>query len=170
MSKAFLVELIGVLLAASCIWLTVRIINRSERWAKRTLAYIIILPVLYILSWGPALRVASQRQTPRSVRDGYRVIYAPIATAGIGPKLPAISRGKVLQPGAQRGEQPIHRRAVARPCCAEIFCRWPWLQHLLSIKTPKGGVRQVSIATRWRSPSQASRAPGASQGIRAMYR
>lgn len=33
----------GVAFAAVCIWLTVRIINRRERWAKRTLAAVIIL-------------------------------------------------------------------------------------------------------------------------------
>ncbi|HLJ12656.1 MAG TPA: hypothetical protein VKU82_15785 [Planctomycetaceae bacterium] len=41
--------------SAFCIWLTVRIINRRERWAKWTLATVIIgLPVLYVASFGPA--------------------------------------------------------------------------------------------------------------------
>jgi|GEM_PF-1100265 len=40
--------------AAFCVWLTVRIINRRERWAKWTLAATVGLPVLYVLSFGPA--------------------------------------------------------------------------------------------------------------------
>ncbi len=40
--------------AALCIWLTVRIVNRRERWAKWTLAGTVIgVPALYLLSFGP---------------------------------------------------------------------------------------------------------------------
>jgi hypothetical protein len=44
----------GVVFAALCIWLSVRIFNRRERWAKRTLAAVVGLPVLYVASFGPA--------------------------------------------------------------------------------------------------------------------
>jgi hypothetical protein len=37
--------------AALCIWLAVRVINRRERWAGWTLG----LPLLYVVSFGPAL-------------------------------------------------------------------------------------------------------------------
>ncbi|MBI3865241.1 MAG: hypothetical protein HY290_25480 [Planctomycetia bacterium] len=40
--------------AALCIWLTVRIVNRRERWAKWTQAVVVGIPVLYVLSFGPA--------------------------------------------------------------------------------------------------------------------
>jgi hypothetical protein len=43
----------GVAFAALCVWRTVRIINRKERWAKWTLAGVIALPILYPLSEGP---------------------------------------------------------------------------------------------------------------------
>lgn len=47
--------LVPVLAFAFCIWLTVRIINRREHWAKRTLETVVLaLPVLYVLSFGPA--------------------------------------------------------------------------------------------------------------------
>ena len=50
-----LVEILGVALAAFCVWLTVRIVNRRERWAKCALAGTIIgVPALYVLSFGPA--------------------------------------------------------------------------------------------------------------------
>ena len=43
-----------VAFGASCVWLMVRIINRRERWAKRTLTGLILgLPVLYVASFGP---------------------------------------------------------------------------------------------------------------------
>ena len=45
----------AVAFAAFCVWLTVRIVNRKERWAKWTLAVIMVgSPVLYALSIGPA--------------------------------------------------------------------------------------------------------------------
>ena len=44
----------GVTFASACVWLTIRIINRRERWAKRTLVALIVLPVLYVASIGPA--------------------------------------------------------------------------------------------------------------------
>jgi hypothetical protein len=47
-------SIFGVTFAALCVWLTVRIINRRERWAKWTLAAVIGLPVLYAASFGPA--------------------------------------------------------------------------------------------------------------------
>lgn len=40
--------------AAVCIWLTVRIVNCREKWAKCTLAATLALPVLYVTSFGPA--------------------------------------------------------------------------------------------------------------------
>jgi hypothetical protein len=49
-----LLLLLAVSYAASLIWLTVRIINRKERWAKRTLAVVVLLPGLYVTSFGPA--------------------------------------------------------------------------------------------------------------------
>jgi len=46
--------------AALCVWLTVRIYNRRERWAKWTLTTVISLPVLYVASFGPACWLTSQ--------------------------------------------------------------------------------------------------------------
>lgn len=48
------VSIIAVIFTAFSIWLTVRIINRKERWAKWTLAGVVGLPVLYVASFGPA--------------------------------------------------------------------------------------------------------------------
>jgi len=45
---------LGVSFMAFAIWLTLRIINRRERWAKWTLSALIGLPVLYVASFGPA--------------------------------------------------------------------------------------------------------------------
>ncbi|MBI3861957.1 MAG: hypothetical protein HY290_08670 [Planctomycetia bacterium] len=50
----FLLPTLAVAFAAFCIWLTVRIINRRERWAKWTLVAVIGVPVLYVASFGPA--------------------------------------------------------------------------------------------------------------------
>jgi hypothetical protein len=45
---------LAVAFVAVCIWLTVRIVNRREKWAKRMLAAVIAAPLLYVLSFGPA--------------------------------------------------------------------------------------------------------------------
>src|SRR5262245_43617677 len=47
-------SIIGVAFAAVCIWLTVRIVNRRERWVKWTVAAIVGLPLLYVATFGPA--------------------------------------------------------------------------------------------------------------------
>ena len=70
----------GVAFAAVCLWLTVRIINRRERWAKRTLATVVVLPVLYVLSFGPTCwvysRVAGEDDAAEWVKTDF--IYAPL--------------------------------------------------------------------------------------------
>ena len=56
--------------AALCIWLTVRIVNRQERWAKWTLAVVVGLPVLHALSFGPACprqQVGNSTQVTKAV-------------------------------------------------------------------------------------------------------
>ncbi|MBI3865464.1 MAG: hypothetical protein HY290_26615 [Planctomycetia bacterium] len=54
------VSTLAVAFAAFCVWLTVRIVNRKERWAKRTAAGVLGVPVLYVLSFGPLCWVTSQ--------------------------------------------------------------------------------------------------------------
>jgi hypothetical protein len=71
---------LAVAYAASAIWLTVRIVNRRERWAKRTALAVACLPLLYVLSFGPACWLAA---TPRVAgrSDGPRLamrFYFPI--------------------------------------------------------------------------------------------
>jgi hypothetical protein len=46
---------LAVAVAAVCVWLIVRIINRREPWAKWTLVAVVVgVPVVYVLSFGPA--------------------------------------------------------------------------------------------------------------------
>jgi hypothetical protein len=52
-------SIFGVVFAALCVWLTVRIVNRRERWAKWTLVVIVGLPVVYVASFGLACRLAA---------------------------------------------------------------------------------------------------------------
>ncbi len=48
MSEDYVIAMIGVLFAAFCVWLTVRIINRRERWAIRTAAATVVAVALYL--------------------------------------------------------------------------------------------------------------------------
>ena len=62
-SMMILLPALAVAFAAFCVWLTVRIVNRRERWAKWTLAIVIGLPTLYVASFGPACWYAGDNET-----------------------------------------------------------------------------------------------------------
>ncbi|MBI3863307.1 MAG: hypothetical protein HY290_15555 [Planctomycetia bacterium] len=55
-----LLPTLAVAFGALCVWLTVRIVNRRERWAKWTLADVVGVPVLYVLSFGPPCWIATR--------------------------------------------------------------------------------------------------------------
>ncbi len=55
-----LLPILSAAFAAFCVWLTVRIVNRRERWAKWTLAVTLSLPVLYVASFGPTCWISSR--------------------------------------------------------------------------------------------------------------
>ncbi len=66
----------GIAFAASCVWLGVRIFNRRERWAKRTAAGLLIgLPLLYVVSLGPACWITSRINSGNAALS---TIYRPI--------------------------------------------------------------------------------------------
>jgi hypothetical protein len=70
---------LSVVFAAFCVWLTVRIANRKERWAKRTLALVVGLPVLYVLGFGPAVWIKSRFFPKRHSADlAIEYVYRPI--------------------------------------------------------------------------------------------
>jgi O-acetyl-ADP-ribose deacetylase (regulator of RNase III) len=74
------IAIFGVTFASICIWLTVRIINRRERWAKWTLAMVIGVPVIYVASFGPACWLTSQVYIGRKAVTPHRILiaYLPI--------------------------------------------------------------------------------------------
>jgi hypothetical protein len=77
---------IGAAFAALCIWLTVRIINRRERWAKWTLAAAVIgLPMLYVASFGPACWLT--KRDPTTFDRKAPSFYWPVGWACVnGPR------------------------------------------------------------------------------------
>jgi|SRR5579863_466531 len=66
---ASVLSIVGVAFAAFSVWLTVRIVNRRERWAKWTLATIFGLPLAYVASFGPACALADRGMLPRTTLD-----------------------------------------------------------------------------------------------------
>jgi hypothetical protein len=71
---------LAVAYAAGGIWLAVRIVNRREKWAKRTAAALACLPFLYALSFGPACWLAAAPRVPGQ-SDGPRIamrFYFPV--------------------------------------------------------------------------------------------
>jgi hypothetical protein len=69
---------LAIAFAAFCVWLTVRIVNRRERWAKWTLAFVIGVPVLYVLSVGPAAWLNTRQLIPEPLNSARRHFYYPI--------------------------------------------------------------------------------------------
>ncbi len=65
----------GITLAAICIWLTVRIVNRRERWAKWTLAATAVL-ALYVQSWIPMARLGEWLASHDLLPDGAGIALA----------------------------------------------------------------------------------------------
>jgi hypothetical protein len=78
---------LSVAFAAFCVWLTVRIVNRRERWARWTLVGLLVgLPVLYVLSFGPACWwiATTIQEVPGGPPIGNNAVYAPRAYWPIG--------------------------------------------------------------------------------------
>ena len=68
---------LGVAFAAFCVWLTVRLVNRRERWAKWTAAAAVGMPLLYLLSVGPVAWMGDFY--PEWLGDALDAFYSPLA-------------------------------------------------------------------------------------------
>ena len=79
---AKILSILAVVLAAFVVWLGVRIFNRRERWAKRTAVGLALgLPVLYVLSIGPAIWLSARDISLGLSFDGRRFtdsFYQPV--------------------------------------------------------------------------------------------
>ena len=75
-AKGILFPLIGSAVAAFCIWLTVRLANRRERWSKRAAVKLISLLLLvgYPLSVGPAFWLSQHLEIDHRLWG----VYAPL--------------------------------------------------------------------------------------------
>ena len=79
MFLVFLLLACGLSFGAFVIWLTVRTINRPERWAKRALWAIAgLTPVLYVLSLGPFAWMVSAEKLPVEMVESVQYIYLPL--------------------------------------------------------------------------------------------
>jgi hypothetical protein len=79
MTNAF--PALGVAFAAFCVWLGVRIYNRRERWAKWTAVVMVVsLPVLYVLSFGPACWLSDRDALPYGLPEP---LYRPLVALGM---------------------------------------------------------------------------------------
>src|SRR5262245_55425344 len=73
-----LLSTLAVAFAAFCVWLTVRIVNRKERWAKWTLAGVIVLSVLYVLGYGLVCRLEDTNRLPDWSGRPLAILYSPM--------------------------------------------------------------------------------------------
>jgi hypothetical protein len=79
---AMSLAIFGVAFAAFCVWLAVRILNRRERWAKRTAVMLVVAPTLYVLSIGPFSWLATRKYLPDLVLSAAGPIYGPVIWIG----------------------------------------------------------------------------------------
>ncbi|MBI3863059.1 MAG: hypothetical protein HY290_14300 [Planctomycetia bacterium] len=74
-----LLPTLAVAFAAFCVWLTVRVVNRKERWAKRALAGLVLLAVAsYPLSLGPLGWLLERRLIPDELNLPIAIFYSPL--------------------------------------------------------------------------------------------
>jgi hypothetical protein len=73
-----LLPALAIAFAAFCVWLGVRVYNRRERWAKWTLGVTVLgLPVVYVLSFGPACSLITDCDGSAAV-EVLPAVYYPI--------------------------------------------------------------------------------------------
>jgi len=70
--------LLGLTVSALCSGLTVRIINRREKWAKRAAVAVAIFFILYAPSFGPFAWMQRNRVLPVSVEAPLSWLYLPM--------------------------------------------------------------------------------------------
>lgn len=76
-----LFTVIGIAFAATSTWLTVRCINRREKWAQRTVVAL-VLGLAYPLSFGPACWLAGSRIIPMGPT---RIVFWPLVQLASHP-------------------------------------------------------------------------------------
>ena len=78
--RGIIIAVLGVLIVALYIWLSIRIINRHERWAKR-MACALLCP-LYFLGIGPAICIAGNvAPLPHRAEKVLEILYWPLCFA-----------------------------------------------------------------------------------------
>jgi len=75
---AAIFAILGISLAAFCVWLAVRLVNRRERWAKWTGLVIGIALIGYPLSIGPAGWLLNRDGTPLRIQLAALAFYKPL--------------------------------------------------------------------------------------------
>lgn len=71
---------LAITFTAFCVWLTVRIVNKHERWAMWTLAMTLSVPMLYAASFGPAVWLATRFTGDRNfIGRSLGQVYRPLA-------------------------------------------------------------------------------------------
>jgi|GEM_PF-5182500 len=77
--------ILAIAFAAFCVWLTVRVVNRRERWARRTMVGAAAV-VLYVLGFGPTCWLVDGGYiAARPASKVYRPILAVHASSQWGP-------------------------------------------------------------------------------------
>jgi hypothetical protein len=74
--------IIGIAFAAFCVWLTVRIVNRRERWAKWMAVGVFVVVLAYFASFGPFVWLGQRNHLPHRAVTAGIYFYWPQVYAG----------------------------------------------------------------------------------------
>ena len=78
---SIIVPVAGVAFAAFAVWLAVRVVNRRERWAKRTATVLVVFLALYPLSIGPAEWMRRNGWLTPWIVEALTWFYSPLGQA-----------------------------------------------------------------------------------------
>ena len=118
--KKLIIPLLAVAFAAFCVWLIVRVVNRRERWAKRTTLSIVGL-LFYVASFGPACWLVSRDMLPlKPTAYAYAPFFVLIVKGpgSIALRLDAYAKAKM------RDRSCYERMLVAT--VSDLVNRWHW--------------------------------------------
>jgi len=71
----------GIAAAGAAVWLTVRIVNRREKWARRTAVTAVVVGILYPLSAGPGTWLIHHGGFSKATLRFVLALYEPLGLA-----------------------------------------------------------------------------------------
>jgi hypothetical protein len=118
--RKLVIPILAIVFAAFCVWLFVRLVNRREKWAKRTVVAMLGLTI-YVAGFGPACWLVSRNWLPLKLTA---YAYAPLfvlivkGPGSVASRLDAYAKAHMLD---QSCYVPMIEATVS-----DVTHRWHW--------------------------------------------